>query len=93
MNKTELGLALAKKNNITKQDAAANIDSILSIIENAMVENEKVNIVGFGIFAPVISKERLGRNPKTGEPVKIDSKLKIKFSASSNLKKRLNVIQ
>jgi|LSQA01.1.fsa_nt_gi nucleoid DNA-binding protein len=90
MNKAELSTQVAKQNNITKQDAIALVDSVFEIIEQALIANDKLTISGFGSLDTVTTNERLGRNPRTGEQVKIASKRKIRWAISGVLKKKLN---
>lgn len=70
----------------TKTEAKAAIDSILKSIASAMKRKEDVTITGFGTFKTVHRKARKGRNPHTGEPIKIKAATRVKFVPGKVLK-------
>ena len=78
MNKAELAAKVAKKNDITKQEAINVIDATFDSIAETLIANEKITITGFGSLEPVTTSERVSRNPRTGEPVKVASKRKVR---------------
>ena len=90
MNKAELCTLVAKQNKITKQDAIKVVKSVFDIIIDALDNNEKVIITGFGSLNAVNAKARIGRNPQTGSVVNVPAKRKIKWSASTTLKRKIN---
>ena len=91
MNKAELVSAVAEKTNFTKKDAEAAINAFLTTIEDALVEGEKVQLIGFGTFETRERKARQGRNPRKPEEI-IDipaSKAPV-FKAGKALKDAVN---
>lgn len=85
MNKNDIINTVAKKTLTTKQ-AKEIVDYIFEIIKDELINNSnKVVISNFGTFEPKITKNRIGRNPKTGETVEIPSKKTIKFKLSKNV--------
>lgn len=95
MNKTEMADKLADKAGVSKAQAADIIDIIFStdpgkgIIATELDAGHKVNITGFGSFSTKHRSERQGRNPATGERITIPAKNYPHFSASKNLKDRV----
>jgi DNA-binding protein HU-beta len=85
MNKGDLIQELAKVT-CTKKEAEAAVDCVLSTITKALKKNETVTLVGFGTFKVGKRKARTGRNPKTGEAIKIKAKKVPKFVAGKGLK-------
>ena len=71
MNKNELISAVAEATGISKKDTAAVIGATLDKIAEAMVAGNKVQLIGFGTFETRERGERIGKNPRTGEEVKI----------------------
>lgn len=90
MNKAQLIEAIATKTSQTKVLAEIMLDATLQSITEALAENEEVKLVGFGTFSKTKRKARQGRNPKTGETVKIPSVHIPKFKAGKDLKDALN---
>ena len=89
MNKAELIEEVAKVLK-TKKEARAAIESFLVTITTAMKKKEDVSIAGFGTFKAVKRKARKGRNPYTGEPIKIKATTKVKFVPGKALKESVN---
>ena len=85
MKKTDLVNEVAKAT-LTKKEAAEAIEIFLSIIKKTLKKRDKVFISGFGTFSIVKRKARKGRNPKTGEAIKIAAKFTPKFKPARNLK-------
>lgn len=81
MNKAELIDKIAGEANITKVQANAAIDSLTSNIVKALKEGDKVTLVGFGTFSVSERSARNGRNPQTGEVIKIEGRSVPKFKA------------
>lgn len=86
MNKTELVAVVAEKASMTKKDAGAALEATLNVIADAMANGDKVQLVGFGTFETKQRGERNGKNPRTGEPVKIPAVTVPSFKAGKNLK-------
>jgi len=74
----------------TKKEAKAAVDCIFSSITKALKKNDKVSLVGFGTFSVSKRKARKGRNPQTGEEIKIKAKKVPKFAAGKALKDAVN---
>ena len=70
----------------SKTEARAAVDSMLANISKALKKKEDVTITGFGTFKAVKRKARKGRNPYTGEPIKIKASTRVKFTPGKALK-------
>lgn len=90
MNKTELVAAVAEKAEITKKDAAAAVEAVFEVIGDEMQKKEKVQLIGFGTFQTSARKARTGRNPRTGEAIKIAAANVPSFKAGKALKEKVN---
>jgi DNA-binding protein HU-beta len=90
MNKTELIDAIAADCDLSKASAQRALDSVVSNIVKALSEGDSVQLVGFGTFAAGSRAERTGRNPRTGEEIKIAAAKTIKFSAGKAFKDAIN---
>ena len=90
MNKNDLIAAVAEDVDITKADAARAVDSILEIVTNSLKKGGEVRLVGFGTFSVVKRKASEGRNPRTGEAIKIPASKQPKFKAGKALKDAVN---
>lgn len=86
MNKTELIAAVAEKADLSKKDAEAAITAAVEAITGALIEGEKVQLVGFGSFEVKTRAARVGRNPKTGEEIPISEARLPVFKAGKALK-------
>ncbi len=90
MNKTELIAAVADKAEITKKDAQAAVEAVFEVIGDEMQKKEKVQLIGFGTFQTSERKARTGRNPQTGEDIKIAAATLPAFKAGKALKEKVN---
>jgi len=87
MTKAELVEKMAKDAGITKVAAKAAMESFLDGVKKGLKKrNSRVTLVGFGTFKTVYRKTRMGRNPQTGEKIKIKGKNTVTFKAGKNLK-------
>jgi len=87
MTKAELVEQAAKDANISKVAAAAALNSFMDSVTKALKKKDgKVTLVGFGTFSKSRRKARKGRNPQTGEPIKIKATNVVKFKAGKKLK-------
>ena len=86
MNKTELINAVAAKAEISKKDADKALAAVLASIEEALVNGEKVQLIGFGTFEVKERAARTGHNPKTGEAIEIAAAKTPSFKAGAALK-------
>lgn len=90
MNKKELVNALATKTRNTKVNADRNVLALLEIISSTLKKGEKISLAGFGIFEVRERAARNGRNPRTGEVLRIKATRVAAFKAGTKLKARLN---
>jgi DNA-binding protein HU-beta len=86
MNKGELIDVIAQKANVTKKDADVILTAILDTVLETVADGEKVTLVGFGTFEVRDRQEREGRNPSTGQPIKIPATRVPAFSAGKAFK-------
>lgn len=86
MNKTELIAAVAEKAELSKKDAEAAITATFEAITEALQQEEKVQLVGFGSFEVKKRAERMGRNPQTKEAIPIPASKAPVFKAGKALK-------
>jgi len=87
MTKAELVEQMAKDANISKAAAGAALESFMTNVTKALKKkNGKVTLVGFGTFAKVRRKARKGRNPQTGEAIKIKARNVVTFKVGKKLK-------
>ena len=90
MNKNELVQAVADEANLSKADAARAVDAILSAVGQALKQGDSVALVGFGTFLVRERAARTGRNPRTGEEIKIAAAKNPVFKAGKALKDAVN---
>ena len=90
MNKTDLVNVIAAEAELTKKQAEAAVNATIDAIANALKNGDKVQLIGFGTFEVKSTAAREGRNPKTGEVIKIEAAKKPAFSASKVLKDQIN---
>jgi DNA-binding protein HU-beta len=89
MNKAELIEAVAKRANLSKRDATNAINAALTTIKTETKKATGVTLVGFGSFQSVKRKARTGRNPQTGEAIKIQASKTVRFRPGKAFKKSL----
>ena len=90
MNKNDLVERLADEHELTKTFARELVDSVLESIVDAAQKGEEVSLFGFGKFKVAERAARKGRNPQTGEAVKIAASKRLKFTPARSLKASLN---
>ena len=90
MNKTELVANVAEKAGLTKKDAEKAVNALFSSIEEALVANDKVQMIGFGTFEVKERAARTGRNPQTGAEIAIPASKNPVFKAGKALKDVVN---
>ncbi len=89
MNKSELTNLVAKKANLSKKDSEKALKAVLDGITETLVKGDKVQLVGFGTFEVRIRKAREGRNPATGETIKIEASKTPAFKPGKALKDKV----
>lgn len=90
MSKQELVEVMAEEAGLTKADATRALDAFMGAVTKALKGGKKVSLVGFGTFATSERAAREGRNPRTGEKVKIAARTAVTFKAGSKLKDAVN---
>ena len=90
MNKVELVEAMVKKTGLSKKDAEAALKAFVETVEAEVKKGHKVQLVGFGTFELSKRAARKGRNPKTGEVMKIKASKAPKFKPGKAFKDLLN---
>ena len=89
MNKTELIAAIAAKAALSKKDAEKARNAAVDSISDALAKGDKVQLVGFGTFETKTRDARTGRNPRTGETIKIAASRTPGFKAGKALKDKV----
>ena len=90
MNKADLINVMAAGAAISKVQATRALDALVEGITAALKKGDRVALVGFGTFTSVQRKARMGRNPRSGQPLKIAARRVARFSTGSELKAVLN---
>ena len=93
MNKAELVAALAKETGFTKKDAEKALKAFTDVVAKELKKGEKVTLIGFGTFEVSKRSARTGRNPQTGETIKIKAAKTPKFKAGKALKDTVNGVK
>ncbi len=86
MSKKTLVDVLAKKNGLSMRDAGAAVDRIIETIQRELKKNQRFSLPGFGTFSVSKRGARTGRNPRTGEAIKIKASKSVRFKAGATLK-------
>ena len=89
MNKAELIATLAEEAGITKTQANTALDAFVDAVTKTLKKGDKVTLVGFGTFSVSKRAARNGRNPQTGEVIKIKARKVAKFKAGKELSGKL----
>ena len=90
MNKNDLIGAVAETSGLTRSDSVKAVEGVLSAITAALKAGDEVRLVGFGTFSVTKRKASTGRNPRTGEEMKIAASSSPKFKAGKVLKDAVN---
>ena len=90
MNKNDLIAAVADATDLSKADAGKAVDGMLDAITKTLKKNGEVRLVGFGTFSVAKRAASTGRNPRTGETIKIPASKQPKFKAGKALKDAVN---
>lgn len=90
MNKQELVEFIAKQCDFTKTDANRAVEAFVDGVKTSLKKGGKVSLVGFGTFQISKRAASTGRNPRTGEPIKISARKSPKFKAGKELKEAVN---
>ena len=90
MTKLEFIEAIAAKSGLTKADSSRAVEAFMSVVTDTLKKGNKVTLTGFGVFSVSKREARNGRNPRTGEVVKIAASKSVKFKTGSKLKEAIN---
>ena len=90
MNKSELVASVAEVAELTKKDAEKAVNAVFASVQKALVEDDKVQIIGFGTFEVRTRAARKSRNPQTGETIEIPASKNPVFKAGKALKEAVN---
>jgi len=90
MNKSDLIEAIAKSTGLSKADAGRALDATTAAVTKSLKKGQSVSLVGFGTFAIKKRAARTGRNPRTGETIKIKASKTPSFKAGKALKDAVN---
>lgn len=90
MNKTQLIDSVAERAGLSKMDSQRAVDAALAVITKALVDNDQINLPGFGILSVKERAERMGRDPRTGNPLKIAASRVVGFKSGKALKDAVN---
>ena len=90
MNKSQLIEAIAEKAEMSKKSVNANLDALIEVITKELSKKGKISLVGFGTFETRKRAARKGRNPQTGEEMKIPASTVPAFKAGKGLKDAVN---
>ena len=86
MNKSQLINTIASESSVQRGEIKKIVDMLFDLTEETLKQGEKVVISGFGVFSVAEVSERIGRNPRTGEQVKIPARRNVKFRSSMDIK-------
>jgi integration host factor subunit alpha len=90
VTKADIVEKVYQKIGFSKKEASELVEMVFSTVKDTLKEGDKVKISGFGKFEVRSKKERVGRNPQTGEQIKITARRVLNFSPSQVLKAMLN---
>ena len=90
MNRNELVDAVASRTDLKKSEAGRAVDAVFESIENALKKGDEVRLVGFGTFSVAHRAASEGRNPRTGQKIKIAASKQAKFRPGKGLRESLN---
>ena len=90
MNKNELISKVAESASLTKAEATRAVDSLIETITSSLKQGDEVRLTGFGTFTTTQRKATTGRNPRTGQSIKIAASTQPKFRAGKSLRDSVN---
>lgn len=92
MTKSELIEAISARTDVPKKRAEDIVNAIFDAMKDALLEDERIEIRGFGSFSIREYDAKKGRNPRTGDEVFVDEKKSVHFKAGKELKERVNTL-
>lgn len=90
MNRSELVAKISEKSELTKKDSEKAVAAFIEAVSEALAKKDKVQLVGFGTFETRRREARTGRDPRTGNPIKIPASNSPAFKAGKALKEAVN---
>ncbi|MDR0854023.1 MAG: HU family DNA-binding protein [Clostridiales Family XIII bacterium] len=90
LNKADFVAAIAEKAELSKKDAATFVDAYTAVVTENLAAKNKISLIGFGNWETTEIAARTGRNPQTGEALKIKASTRPKFAAGKALKTAVN---
>ena len=90
LTRMDLAEAVFREVGLSRHESAQLVESVLGHVSDALVRGEQVKISSFGTFSVRDKNERIGRNPKTGESVRLDGKFVPHFKPGKELRDRVN---
>jgi len=90
MTKSDIANSIHSATNLSKKDSSDILESVFSIMKDTLESGEKIKISGFGNFEISLKKDRIGRNPITGESITIEARKILTFKPSTVLKAAIN---
>ena len=90
MNKSELVAAISAKTNETKKVTEETLNAFIEVVTETLKKGDKIQLVGFGTYETKLRAARKGRNPQTGEEIKIPASKVPSFKAGKALKDEVN---
>lgn len=91
MNKKDVIVEISKKTGMSQKDTEKVLTSFFEVVGDALADQKKIQIVGFGSFESKAHAARMGKNPKTGDPIEIAAYKAPVFKAGKQLKEKINV--
>jgi integration host factor subunit beta len=92
MTKSELIEVIAERIDIPKNQAYDVVNAIFDAMKDALLKEDRIELRGFGSFSIREYDSRVGRNPRTGEKVKVDAKKSVHFKVGKELRERVDVL-
>ncbi|HTW89936.1 MAG TPA: HU family DNA-binding protein [Candidatus Binataceae bacterium] len=86
MTQTQVAAHIAEKVEVTRKQAKSMLEELSSLVVRELKREGALRLAGLGVFRKRKSKARVGRNPATGEPIKIPARTRLRFTASKALK-------
>ncbi len=90
MNKQELIDSISKESKLSKASSKKALEGLTKSVKKSLKKGEKVTLVGYGTFSVVKRAARMGKNPRTGQSIKIPAKKAVKFKAGAELAKAVD---
>ena len=91
VTKADLVASIAAEADLKKVQAERALTALTNAIQGALVQGQKVTLVGFGTFSVAARKERMGRDPQSKKPIKIPASKSVKFKPGKAMKDAVNI--